>query len=55
MPRLGNTGMYSRLDQVAKFAPALLGGLALFSIVGLLVANWYLSKSQALEASQDLI
>jgi hypothetical protein len=55
LPRLGNTSMYSMLDQVAKFAPALLGGLALFSIVGLLVANWYLSKNQALETSRDLM
>jgi len=55
LPRLGNTSVYSRLDQVAKFAPALLGGLALFSIIGLLAANWHLSKKQALETSEDLI
>jgi PrsW family intramembrane metalloprotease len=49
LPRLGNMSMYSGLEQVAKVAPAVLVGMAILSITGLLAANWYLSKNQAPE------
>jgi hypothetical protein len=49
LPRLGNMSAYSALEGVARVAPAVLVGLAILSITGLLVANWYLSRNQAPE------
>lgn len=53
IPRLGNNIIYTRLEKIAEFAPMILGALAVLSIIGLLVANRYLSKSQGLGATYD--
>jgi len=54
LSRLGNTvSIYNRLENIARIAPIMLGGLALFSIIGLLVANWYLSKTREQETPYD--
>ncbi len=53
IPRLGNNAIYTRLEKVAEFAPMVLGALAVLSIIGLLLANRYLSKSQGLEAPYE--
>jgi hypothetical protein len=54
IPRLGNNVMYTRLEQVAEFAPMILSALAILSIIGLLVANRYLTTSQGRETPDDI-
>jgi hypothetical protein len=53
LPRLGNMNIYSELEPIARIAPAMLSGLALVSVIGLLVANWYLTKSNAPETYKE--
>ena len=55
LPRLGNTGIYTRLDGIARVAPTLLVGMAVLAVTGLLAANWYLSKKQGSEIPGDVM
>ena len=55
LPRMGNTGIYTRLDGIARIAPALLVGMAILAITGLLAANWYLSKKQGSEIPDNVM
>ncbi len=55
LPRLGNTGIYTQLDGIARVAPTLLVGMAVLAVTGLLAANWYLSKKQGSEIPGDVM
>ena len=55
LPRLGNTGIYTWLDGIARVAPTLLVGMAVLAVTGLLAANWYLSKKQGSEIPDNVM
>jgi hypothetical protein len=53
LPRLSNNPIYTRLENIAEIAPPMLAGIAVFSIIGLLVANRYLCNHPSAGTAND--
>jgi hypothetical protein len=53
LPRLSNNPIYTRLENIAEIAPPMLAGIAVFSVIGLLVANRYLCNHPSAGTAND--